>query len=258
MVGAPHGSLYEPKTFGSQGGSGGGAHTDINCAPKESHQPGEGGGVIQLFAMTSVEVDGQLLCDGTDAEGSRGGGGAGGSIHIDTSEFRGQGSLFTRGGNVPAGGTNCPGGGGAGGRIAIHYESNAFRGVVMAGGGKSEIECGGAGTILWHDKAARKDKLQVNNHGLCSPLITNIEYSKLDDLHRGLDSFRTWIFDKSLSDHNHTFAEVELSGGAHLALYRRNIDLFPQIISVAKTLGDKSGTFHIGPHQVSNCETVKQ
>ena len=43
--------------------------------------------------------------------------------------------------------------------------------------------------------------------------------------------------------------EVTLSGNAQLALHRRNIDNFAQTVTIRKTVGDKSGLFHIGPQQ---------
>ena len=43
--------------------------------------------------------------------------------------------------------------------------------------------------------------------------------------------------------------ELTLSGQAQLALHRRNIDTFAQTVTIHKTVGDKSGLFHIGPQQ---------
>ena len=43
--------------------------------------------------------------------------------------------------------------------------------------------------------------------------------------------------------------ELTLSGKAQLALHRRNIDDFAQTVTIHKTVGDKSGLFHIGPQQ---------
>jgi hypothetical protein len=43
-----------------------------------------------------------------------------------------------------------------------------------------------------------------------------------------------------------TFQEVHLSGQAQLALYRVNGQTFTQSITVNKTVGDKSGMWHVG------------
>lgn len=92
------------------------------------------------------------------------------------------------------------------------------------------------------------DKLVVDNHNLCTPRVKKIEYGILGDIHRGEHSFQTWLYDPPNS-HTHNFSEILLSGKAHLALHRRNIDSFTQTVNIAKTSGDKSGVFHIGPQQ---------
>ena len=42
---------------------------------------------------------------------------------------------------------------------------------------------------------------------------------------------------------------MTLSGGAELALHRRNIDTFEQTVRIRKSVGDKKGLFHVGPKQ---------
>lgn len=253
IVGAPHGNLYEPAEFGSGGGTGGGANNDVYCFPRGLDASGAGGGIIQLLATSSVEIDGDLFADGGAAYGPRAGGGAGGSVYVSTAAFTGQGNFLARGGSVPTG-SNCTGGGGAGGRIAIHYTSKGFIGSVLAQGGASSYECGGAGTILWHNKMDNTNSLIVNNYDLCTPLSSMIKYDDLDALKKGHDSFRTWLFDED-NTHSHDFAVVELSGLAHLAVY--SDATYTQTIRVAKTLGDKAGLFHIGPHQVGVSSWVR-
>ena len=53
---------------------------------------GCGGGVLILNALEVCKVNGLLSANGQDVSG-RGGGGAGGSIHILTSEFDGTGDI---------------------------------------------------------------------------------------------------------------------------------------------------------------------
>ena len=243
IVGQPHGSLYEPSEFGTKGGDGWKVPT---------HLGGAGGGIVKLEATSRVEIDGDVFCDGGDASGYRGGGGAGGSLYISTPVFQGQGRLLARGGSVPKEEHNGGGGGGGGGRIAVWYKQLEFTGNVMAHGGTSNVECGGAGTILWHNTTNNNNRLVVNNNDLCTPLITRVDYSNLDGSHRGRDSFHTWLFDRG-DDHSHMFDEVELAGRAHLALYRQNIDDFNQTLYIGKTRGDKTGILHVGPQQVGTC-----
>ena len=244
IVGQPYGSLYQPKEFGTKGGDG-------TKAPV--HVGGTGGGIVTLVGTSRVEIDGDVISDGDDAHGSRGGGGSGGSVYIRTTVFQGQGRVLARGGSVPKGehDENSVGGGGGGGRIAIWYEQLQFTGSAVAHGGTSDVECGGAGTILWRNTTKKYNRLVVNNYDKCTPLNPTVAYSNLDGQHRGRDSFHTWLFDRG-DNHSHTFDEVELSGKAHLALYRQNSDVFNQTLYIGKTLGDKTGILHIGPQQVRN------
>ncbi len=251
VVCAPFGSLYHPDSFGGHGGSGGGADPDNHCGVSSRQGGGSGGGIVQLYTDIETDISGDVIVDGDGSEGPRGAGGAGGSILIQTPTLKGRGQLLARGGSVSSDPTACYGGGGSGGRITIHYsDSSLFLGSAVAHGGASLYECGGAGTILWHDLATDSYKLVVDNHDLCERLSDSIEYETLDDLHQGQESFHTWLFDLDENTHSHRFDELHLGGKAHLALWRRNIDTFSQFVHVAKTLGDKSGIFHVGPNQV--------
>ena len=246
--------MYKPSNFGCQGGDGGDGVSDY-CHPKDLMRGGTGGGIVQLKADTRLHMDGEILCDGGEARGERGGGGAGGSVFMDSDNLSGAGRVLARGGKVPAPTVredSCSGGGGGGGRVTLRYNTSTFTGMILAHGGDSDKECGGAGTILKRDKFKNEDRVVINYQHLCKPLTTDIQYEKLDDVgdHRGRDSFRTWLFDPQHDEHDHSFAEVDIRGGAHLALYRRNIDTFKQRVTVQKTSGDKSGMFHIGPLQV--------
>jgi hypothetical protein len=196
--------------------------------------------------------------------GKRGSGGSGGSIFINCARFKGFGTISVDGGNSAGAQAKCHGGGGGAGRIAIHHETGKqlFSGKITAYGGLSESECGGAGTILYKDKTASTNTLVVDNNNRCWPMNARIDFSKLDDINRGKDSAKTYIFDVDASTHDHVFEEIILSGRANLALFRRNIDTFKQTILVKKTSGDKSGIMHVGNLQVwqsimSSCSTKR-
>ena len=57
------------------------------------------GGVIQLKADKNTTIDGSLLAAGKNGYGSYGGGGAGGSIWIQTGDFFGAGTIDVKGGS---------------------------------------------------------------------------------------------------------------------------------------------------------------
>lgn len=245
--------MYTPKEYGGNGGKGGGASTsaDLQCTPHGSYTGGRGGGVVVLDVAQDLLLDGEILCNGKSGSGGRAGGGAGGSIFITTGHMTGTGILSVKGGDV-TGSTTCLGGGGAGGRIAVHYTNYTYSGTKDAYGGSGH-ECGGAGTVLFKDLSDNSNSLLVDNNHVCSPLKPNINFNELSDIGRKEYSFHTWVFDHSDCDHNvgcsHSFKEITIQGKAHLAVHRRNIDKHTQYITIYKTSGDKTGTFHVGPHQ---------
>jgi hypothetical protein len=49
---------------------------------------------------------------------------------------------------------------------------------------------------------------------------------------------------------------MTIQGKAHLAVHRRNIDTHSQFITIYKTLGDKTGTFHVGPKQELTADMI--
>ncbi|KAL8620488.1 hypothetical protein ACOMHN_056880 [Nucella lapillus] len=246
------GSMYEPHHYGGNGGEGGGASVDSLCSPRAKHTGGRGGGVIQLEAL-DLRVDGQLLSEGRAGSGSRAGGGAGGSILIRCSGFRGDGVLSVRGGSVAPAPTSCRGGGGGGGRVAVYYSTNRFQGDALAQGGGQGHECGGSGTVVWRDVNQTGFELVVDNRGLCQPLDPAINFGVLSDTHRGEHSFHTWLYDPA-QGHRHEFKAVTINGSAQMALHRRNIDDFTQTMLIHRTEGDKSGWLHLGPQQVLRAE----
>ena len=249
LVGSPpsYGSLYHPKEYGGNGGDGGGSVSDLNCNLHETHSGGRGGCIVELFSK-DVVLDGEIKCRGLSGSGPRAGGGAGGSVYIEVDTISGLGTISVQGGDVPPGIITCGGGGGAGGRAAIHYNEDNFIGELHSHGGSGGFECGAAGTVLWRDVVNDKDVLHADNKHVCIPNTPEVAFGQLSDAHRGEHSCQTWLFDP-LYTHIHNFSTLHLAGDAQLALYRRNVDVFDQYINIYKTTGDKSGMFHIGPHQ---------
>lgn len=193
---------------------------------------------------------------GQSGSGSRGGGGAGGSVILDTPVLSGLGKITVRGGNVIKDGTDCPGGGGGGGRTTIYYKNSSFSGTIVSHGGLGGFECGAAGTVLWRqvqgdfDDTNRvyKDMLIIDNMHGCVPLQPKINYGKLTDQHRGEVSCKTWLYDPD-NIHTHNFSDITISGDAMVALHRINTDTFEQKVIIETTGGDKSGTFQLGQYQ---------
>lgn len=84
---------------------------------------GSGGGIVRLLVLNDLRVtNSDILANGlpgTRGEGQGSGGGAGGTINIQSRYLNGFGNIFAKGGAGSIGG----GGGGAGGRLVVHFNS---------------------------------------------------------------------------------------------------------------------------------------
>ena len=136
-------------------GSGGG-----NSESVQTFRGGRGGGRVRVSMQENITMQGIINVDGADTYCSKsdlefshlieglgssslfsGGGGAGGSIWIDSPWIFGSGLLSARGGNTFDGcGSGLPGGGGGGGGIQIRTPSNKSLNLrLTAVGGYSGI-----------------------------------------------------------------------------------------------------------------------
>ena len=239
LTGQPYGHLFQPYEIGSGGGGG-------------HNIGGQGGGKLYIEVSGHLMVDGEIRSDGGDAKASYGGGGSGGTILIDTYEFRGMGNITARGGGRYVGGI---GGGGAGGRIAIYFRQNVtYWGKYMCHGGNSEgsAEPGGPGLVFIYNVEENHSTLYINNDNLQTTDDVNLirDYTDISQ-----DRFKAWIMPTS-SDHwlaggnsAYSFDELQIYGNAHLALLPD-----PYIngctLDFKHMIGDRTGYIHIGPYQV--------
>lgn len=248
-TGAFYGSVTKPQMYGSSGGCG--------STP--------GGGLLYVKS-TKVTVDGDIMADGASASrGSRLGGGSGGSIMIETSEFVGTGTIQVNGGDGGYDGA-YGGGGGSGGRIAVYHQHLFFKGAITAFGGNSRVEAGAAGTIYYHNDLSGFSTLEVYNKGRRPSTSDILDYRSLST-----DSARTWITAISASSNpklvfleDFTFdvpayegfgiSELRLGGGVHLAfepeLSRSNLRVHTISKLVGNYEGGSFGFLHTGPRQI--------
>ena len=142
--GSPYGNSLIPNTLGSGGG-----------LTAYGDGAGTGGGAIQLIISDTLNLIGTVTANGGYGD-SYGGGGAGGSIFVNTSNLIGSGSLSANGGAGldPDGYTDS--GGGAGGRIAVYYDSISGVDITSSSvsGGNAPVgaEDGDAGTLAFIDR----------------------------------------------------------------------------------------------------------
>ena len=93
---------------------------------------GSGGGLVLLNITRTLHNDGDILSEGSNTTATNSGGGSGGSIYINATNFSGHGRVSVQGGSAAGGG-----GGGSGGRMAVKIsrlfefsgETNAYGGV---------------------------------------------------------------------------------------------------------------------------------
>jgi hypothetical protein len=147
-VGQTYGSLEQPVSLGSGGGTGRGGPGGI------------GGGSIQLVVGGTMRVDGTVSANGASAVSDDAGGGSGGSIWITAHSFAGAGFFSASGGA----GEPSNGGGGGGGRISLQYEVASFPGAIAARGGSGFVR-GGAGTIYTRANGVAVGQALVDNGG---------------------------------------------------------------------------------------------
>ena len=129
----PGGVTYDSETEPVELGSGGGGGT----------RPNRGGGAIQLTVEGMLTIDGRVSVNADVVTGGYDGGGAGGSVWLQSSRLNGAGTI-TANGQV----AGYPGSGsGGGGRIAIYTGMNEFAGTVAAIGGQGGLQYGGNGSL---------------------------------------------------------------------------------------------------------------
>jgi hypothetical protein len=102
-----------------------------------------------MIESNNISLNGSIYANGQNGIGSGGnpgGGGAGGTVFINTTEISGQGLLNATGGNG-AQNSGFQGGGGSGGRISLIVDNNNFNGSynVLRGEG---FELGSTGTLF--------------------------------------------------------------------------------------------------------------
>ncbi len=195
--GVIYGSIVQPGEPGSGGGTGN---------PYFGyHYGGYGGGVVHLIVGGSLQVDGAISVTGGAGHGAADqGGGAGGSIWIETQKFSGGGSLNADGG--------YGGGGGGGGRIAIYSITDNFSGVVSAvgGSGGSSSRFGNPGTIYRKVAGAVPANLIWDNAG-------RLGVAGLTTGETNLENTRLVLSAATLTlDGQHNLAGLLLTNGAML------------------------------------------
>lgn len=202
LGGVNYGSAEQPIDLGSGGGTG-------ECLGVKSGL--NGGGALKLVSNT-LTVNGKITAHGADAtnltSGScRGGGGAGGSIWIETNGLNGIGEVCANGGRGGYFDNPGRGGGGGGGRIKVEYNSgNQDIYFCVDGGVTYNATNGQVGTLIVNGVPTVSNLRQFQDDGTTSIPVG------------GLVSGIEVVFKLDASDGNLTddlFGEVEIQETAN-------------------------------------------
>lgn len=166
---AVHGSITEPITLGSGGGSASG---------------GAGGGAVKLQASGTLTINGTVSANGNQYSGTASGG-AGGSVWLVANTLAGSGLVRVNGGL----GWNSQGGG-AGGRIAVDVQSDtstlisAHKLTAFGSNGTAgpTYGPGGAGTVWTRVAPEAHGVLRINNNSLANGVTPTRATMTLDGL----------------------------------------------------------------------------
>ena len=147
------------------------------------------------------------------------------------------------------------GGAGGAGRISIYYGLNQFTGMYVAAGGSSNYENGGPGTVYLQ-------KVPVNLTAEFSPNRTlyvsnNNKYprNRVLDIRNAYEDLAkapsvAWVtLTSSYEDTNFEIDELQVYGGARLAVVNPKRPRAAVNITFGNLKGDRSGQFFIGFNQ---------
>ena len=238
LGGEPYGSIYRALYFGSGGGNGQG-------------KGGSGGGMLHWRIGQEIELDGLVTLRGGDGSGTSAGGGSGGSILIETTNFTGYGEVNVMGGS----GSGPSGSGGSGGRISAHVRfRHKYAGAFKAygGGGKTYAA---AGTVYVEETARGPQyaDLKYDKSTNKTYVTATHRYMEVDNEDRKTD------MSSMLLESEHLFYELdELFLTRHANLQVRHP---PGSLNVTVTihhfLGDGTGRFHVRENQTIYVEVVE-
>lgn len=238
----PYGSVVTPHQPGSGGGNGLG-------------HGGSGGGVLFWKIGQRMELNGLLALQGSNGINFNAGGGSGGSLLIETTNFTGHGEINVRGGD----GTGT-GGGGAGGRIGIHCEWRySYGGKYRNRGGD-----GGPGKKVSHGAAAGTTYVENNFRPLEYRILkymkeSNQTYFRVDHLYVHIDNEGNAVPVATviMEDQSEVFEfdEMEITGFSRVLIYHPVSDHVN--LTVHRFIGDRTGQLHLRANQLALVEYVE-
>lgn len=232
---------------GSGGGNGGGVG-------------GSGGGELHWQNGALITIDGFVYLRGQDGTGASAGGGSGGSVLFETTDFAGHGEINVNGGNAakPTNGHHGMGFGGSGGRIGIHARYHyKFAGRLRAFGGHgTSTNYGAAGTVYKEEteRGPQYAELKYNPDTNVTSVVGEHRYLFVDNN----DQHVPWVFTMLMEgeSNNYELDEVHITRHANIRLYHP-LNSSNVTVVVHKFIGDRTGLFHLRENQIIYVEVVE-
>lgn len=232
-----YGSFLKPDHLGSGGGNGAGTG-------------GNGGGKLQWVVGQTIELDGVVSLRGSDGKGSNSGGGSGGSLFLECTNFTGYGSV-----NVIGGSGKGLGGGGSGGRIAIHIRfRHKFSGSYLTYGGSGNTY-GASGTAYIQENARGPQyaDIKYDRETNSTQTTSTHRFIHIDNWNRQTKSSTGLV---EYNQDHYEFDEMFLTRHANLQVDHPLTSLNVTVV-VHHFLGDATGRAHMRRNQTIYVEVVE-
>lgn len=238
--GDSYGSIFRPLALGSGGGNGPGVG-------------GQGGGQLFWIVAKRLELNGLISARGSKSSGYNSGGGSGGSILIEATNFTGHGEISVVGGDSLG-----KGGAGAGGRSAVHCRWRyIFGGKISNRGGIGidNLSSAPAGTFYKEENLRPLEYRHLKYLPAMNTTLLAVDHTYIHVDNKGRDvPGATVIMEKYTA--NYEFDEMELTGFARVVIYHPDNVTDIKVIA-HRFIGDRTGQFHLRAKQRVFVEVVE-
>lgn len=238
--GSSYGSVFKPLSLGSGGGNGQGTG-------------GQGGGQLQWEVAKRLELNGLISARGGKSSGSHSGGGSGGSILIEATNFTGHGEISVVGGD-----SSGYGGAGAGGRIAVHCRWRyTFGGKISdrGGVGTDNTASAPAGTFYKEENLRPLEYRHLKYLPAMNTTLLEVDHTYIHVDNEGRDVPGATVIMETYTA-NYEFDEMELTGYSRIIIYHPD-NVTNITVTAHRFIGDRTGQFHLRTNQKVFVEVVE-
>lgn len=238
--GNSYGSIFRPLLLGSGGGNGQG-------------EGGIGGGQLYWEVAKRLELNGLISARGSKSSGSNSGGGSGGSVLIEATNFTGHGEISVVGGD-----SKGNGGAGAGGRISVHCRWRyTFGGKIRNRGGLGydNFRSAPAGTFYKEENMRPMEYRHLKYLPEKNTTLLAVDHTYLHVDNEGRDVPGATVIREAYKD-DYEFDEMELTGYSRIVIYHPD-NVTNISVTAHRFIGDRTGQFHLRTKQKVFVEVVE-